>query len=114
MKRNAPFYVLTVMATVALSGCTAASRFEWGNYDEELYAYSKAPERGPQFEAALIKAIADGNKTKRLAPGLQAELGYLYLKDGKRDQAIEQFKAEIRDFPEATQFLNKIISEGSR
>ncbi len=114
MKLSPIIAAMCCTAALAVSGCATAPRFEWGNYDQELYAYSKRPERGPQFEAALVKAIAQGRKTNRLAPGLQAELGYLYLADGKSDAAIVQFEAEMRDFPESRSFLTKIVAEGAR
>jgi hypothetical protein len=103
---------LAALALAAgLSACATPSRFEFGSYDASLYVYSKKPEQIAVFERSLEQAIARGKATGRLAPGLQAELGYCYLKDGKKDAALAQFKAEMTDFPEARQFLSKIVAQ---
>jgi len=102
------------LVLLSLGGCaTTSSRFEWGGYDSALYAYSKHPDLRPGFETALRDAIAKGRAGGHLAPGLQAELGYLYLGEGKRDAAIAQFKAEMADFPESRPFLTKIIAQNA-
>ena len=103
----------TLLVSLGLAGCATPDRFEWGSYDSALYAYSKHPDHLPQFETALQDAIAKGRASGRLAPGLQAELGYLYLGEGKRADAIEQFKAEMADFPESRPLLTKIIAQNA-
>jgi hypothetical protein len=102
---------LAFVAGLGLAGCATTEPFEWGNYDASLYAYSKHPEQLPQFEKSLRDAIASGRAQGRLAPGLQAELGYCYLGEGKRAEAIEQFKAEMTSFPEATPLMNRVIAQ---
>ena len=96
---------------VATSACVPASRFEWGNYENTLYAYTKNPAGRPAYKAALVSAIERGRATNRVAPGLLAELGYLQLEDGEREAAIRSFEEEKRVFPEAAVFMTAIISK---
>jgi hypothetical protein len=98
-------------ALLGLSACATAETFEWGTYDAALYAYSKHPEQLPQFEKSLQAAIASGRNKGRVAPGLQAELGYCYLGEGKKVEAIAQFKAEMTSFPESSALMNRIIAQ---
>lgn len=100
-----------LLGCLGLSACVALSRFDWSGYDGALYAYSKHPDQLPAFERTLQDAITRGHANGRLAPGLEAELGYLYLGEGKRADAIEEFKAEMADFPESRTFLSKIIAQ---
>ena len=96
-----------------LAGCAVPARFDWGGYDSALYAYSKHPDQLAGFKETLLDTIARGRANGRLAPGLQAELGYIYLGEGNRVAAIEQFKAEMADFPESRPFLIKIIAQNA-
>ncbi len=98
-------------ALLILSACATAETFEWGNYDAALYSYSKHPEQLPQFEKSLQAAIASGRSKGRVAPGLQAELGYCYLSEGKNADAVVQFKAEMTSFPESSALMNRIITQ---
>lgn len=109
MKRVSALAV--VAAALSLSACATPSRFDFGSYDSSLFLYSKRPEQIAAFEHSLEQAIARGRATGRLAPGLQAELGYCYLKDGRKDAAVAQFKGEMADFPESRPFLSKIIAQ---
>jgi hypothetical protein len=98
---------------LCLAGCATPSRFEWGNYEGSLYAYAKRPDLRPQYRQSLEKAIADGRRTNRLAPGLLAELGYLDLEDGNTAEAVKLFQEEIQAFPESRTFLEGVISRAS-
>jgi hypothetical protein len=103
------------LAAIVLVGCTAvacapATRFEWGNYETTLYAYAKHPEARDAYRNALVAAIAKGQASNRVAPGLYAELGYLRLEDGDRDEAIRCFEQEMLLFPESAQFMSGVIA----
>ncbi len=113
MKASRSITRLSLVVAFALSGCATATAppFEFGNYDTGLYVYSKHPEKLPVFEEALTKAIEKGRESGRVAPGLQAELGYCYLHDGKRAEALAQFKAEMALFPESIPFLTSIVAQ---
>jgi hypothetical protein len=101
-----------IAASVALSvaACATPSRFEWGNYENSLYVYYKKPDARENYRKALIEAIERGEKSDRLAPGMYAELGFLFLEDGNNAEAISRFQKEMAAFPESRQFLGSIVS----
>ena len=102
---------VVLAAGLGLAACATPETFEWGSYDSSLYAYSKHPDQLAQFERTLQDTINRGRASGHLAPGLQAELGYCYLGEGKRSEAVAQFKAEMASFPESTPFLTRIIAQ---
>jgi hypothetical protein len=91
-----------------LSACAPQTRFEWGTYEPSLYAYYKNPSAQAEYENALVKAIAAGKKSNKIAPGLYAELGYLKLEEGKIAEAQANFDEEMRLFPESRFFLANV------
>jgi hypothetical protein len=99
-----------VAVVAALAGCAAPTRFEWGDYDNALYRYTKQPDAKPGFELALDGAIKAGRATNRLAPGLLAELGYLKLEEGKVAEAIEFFRQEMTAFPQSKVAMERVIA----
>lgn len=110
MKRYRRFLLAGIGLAAMLSGCATQSRFEWGGYEPALYAYAKKPDLRPSYRTALEKAVDQGRKTSRLAPGLLAELGYLSLEDGDTAQAIRLFEEEMTAFPESRVFLGGIVA----
>jgi hypothetical protein len=68
-----------------------------------------ATSRRSTYRATLEKAIAEGRRTSRLAPGLLAELGYLALEDGDNVQAVRLFEEEMIAFPESRGFLTGVV-----
>ena len=96
------------LSAMALSACAPRTRFEWGTYEPSLYAYYKNPSAQAEDEAALVKAIAAGRKSNKVAPGLYAELGYLKLEEGNVSEAQTNFDQEMRLFPESQFFLSNV------
>jgi hypothetical protein len=103
-------FIVAASLMLTLAACATPSRFEWGGYEGALYAYAKKPELRPRYREVLEKAIAEGRRTNRLAPGLCAELGYLALEDGDSAKAVEFFEAEMATFPESRPFLTNVVS----
>ena len=105
------FGTLALLAIVlAISACAPTSRFEWGAYEGTLYAYSKKPENRDAYRASLVSAIQRGEATNRVAPGLNAELGYIFMEDGQAAEAIQYFETEKRLFPESARFMDGVIT----
>ncbi|WP_370650350.1 DUF4810 domain-containing protein [Brevundimonas sp.] len=102
--------LLLIGAVLAVSACAPASRFEWGTYENTLYAYSKTPEAKEAYRNSLIAALRNGEASNRVAPGLNAELGYLYMEEGRTAEAIQYFEAEKRLFPESQRFMDGVIT----
>jgi hypothetical protein len=110
MKRPLGHLVTGVGLSLLLAACATPSRFEWGGYEGALYAYAKKPTLRENYRQALQKAVDEGKRTNRLAPGLLAELGYLSLEDGDTIHAVQFFEAEMQAFPESRVFLTGVIA----
>ena len=100
------FLLVTVMG---LTNCAPATRFDWGNYEDALYLYYKSPDQREVYKMALTDAIDRGRRANKIAPGVLAELGYLYQQDGDAGRARELFEEEMMRFPESRPFLIRII-----
>lgn len=104
--------ILAVAATAGLlTACaTPTGRFDWGNYESALYTYAKKPETRADYKAALQNAVERGRASNKVAPGLLAELGYLYMEDGDTAHAVALFEEEMTLFPESRAFLSGIVA----
>jgi hypothetical protein len=108
-------HVAALLAALAsLTACATPTGFYWGGYDQALYQYSRKPEAREAYAKALQAAIDQGRLQNRLAPGLQAELGFVRLEQGDAQAAIALFRAEAQSFPESTRFMNRVIESLSR
>jgi hypothetical protein len=110
MNRTIRSAFVVAVALGALCACAPTTRFSWGTYEDALYAYYKTPAQREEYREALIAAIERGRAGDKVAPGLLAELGYLYLEDGNLPRAQELFQEEMMRFPESRPFLTRIIS----
>lgn len=101
----------TLVAALSLTACASdKERFEWGRYESALYVYAKKPDKRADYKEALVDAIAKGRKKNRVAPGLLAELGYVYLEDGDMASALPLFEEEMKRFPESRAFLSGVVT----
>ena len=111
---------LTCLALFALllAGCnqpdTPRSLYYWdGTYNNSLYTYlnegGDVNEQISHLENLVQTSIQKGYK---VAPGLYAHLGLLYLNNGNLGVANANFDKEVENFPESREFINFI--KGSR
>ena len=101
--------MVLVIAAVATTACVQR-HYEWGGYDEALYRYYKDPAQADSFAEKLSLAIAQGETSGKIAPGLHAEYGYLLLAQGRSNDAVEQFETEKRHWPEAKVLMDRMIT----
>ena len=102
---------VALIAAIALSACAGdTGLYEWGAYEAKLYDYSKKPDKREDYRSALLIAVAKGTEKNRVAPGLNAELGFLFLEDGDFKTAASYFETEQQLFPDSAYFLNAVIS----
>jgi hypothetical protein len=100
---------------LALAGCATRSPplYQWGNYEELIYASYAAPGNVPPekqveiLEADYQKARAD---SRRMPPGWHAQLGFLYYQLGKGDQARQELMTEKAQFPESGVFVDRLLA----
>ena len=111
--RLIPTIVFSAISILGLTQCAPATRFSWGDYENSLYVYYKSPNEREVYKKALTDAVERGRQRNDIAPGLLAELGYLYLEDGDSVRATALFREEMQRFPESRPFLTRIIDRST-
>lgn len=100
---------------VALGGCAAQPLYQWGGYDQALYAAYKDPVKMEALRVQLEANIAGLEKSgQKVAPGLYAELGTLYLQAGSSDKAIGMYSRERDTWPESWGLMTAMIQNLER
>ena len=98
------------LAALLLGGCATQPLYQWGNYDSLLYQGYKDPTKMEAMKAALQNNIAESEKSgQKIAPGLYAELGTLYLQSGATDNAIVMYSHERDTWPESKGLMDAMI-----
>jgi len=103
--------VMAAAALLAVTGCaTQKGLYDWGGYSGLLYQNYKKPET---VAANLVKlqthvSAMEQGKAK-VAPGLYADLGTLYLQAGERDRALENYRKERAAWPESAGLMDSMI-----
>jgi hypothetical protein len=98
-------------------GCASKqeSLYVYGNYSESYYAAKKdlSADAALSLQKSIEYAIEhkDESLSGRVAPGMYANLGYIYLKSGNPSKAIENFKKEKSIYPEAAHFMDRMIKK---
>ena len=99
---------------ILLAGCGNASGprslYYWdGTYSSSLYSYlnedGDATEQISRLENLVQTSTQRGYK---VAPGLYAHLGLLYLNNGNLGAANANFDKEVENFPESREYINFI------
>lgn len=109
------FFPLAVVALLAGCAQKPQALYNFGGYSESYYAYEQEPseEKLLELQKAIEEAIAhaDQSVSKRVPPGMYANLGYIYLKQGNTDGAIHSFEKEKSIYPESAHFMDRIINK---
>ncbi|MGV6987564.1 DUF4810 domain-containing protein [Testudinibacter sp. P80/BLE/0925] len=99
-----------VLGAVLLTGCASNNDiYAWqGNdYSKSLYDYLNSnaaeTEQIATLESIVNRAESSG---KKVPPGLYAQLGLLYSKQGDLNKSQMYFNLEKSTFPEAAQYIN--------
>ncbi len=109
--------IAALVFAAALAGCAAPDLYEWGDYEPSLYALWCKPgsfDLGVEMarlEAEIRDAQAEG---RRVAPGLQAHLGWMHETAGDRAAATRWLEAEKRDYPDSTAFVDGLLSRAQQ
>jgi len=111
-------YIVMLLALVVFAGCASSEKtFYWGQYSSTLYDLKKNPdEKTLEAHKKGLVLIMDesGKKNKKVPPGVNAEYGYMLLKDGKEAEGMEYLDKETALYPESVVFIQRIKSEYSR
>ena len=92
--------------------CSQKTLYYWGKYPHTLYDYTKKLDIDSfdRHKEELENMINKSNRSNiRVAPGINAELGYMYLNSGDKKTAIQFFQNPMRCI-QASMWVYKIIS----
>lgn len=97
-------------ALLMLGGCAQKGLYDWGGYSGLMYQNYKKPESVPANLILLQTHVTalEGHSTK-VAPGLYADLGTLYLQAGDRVRAVENYRKERAAWPESAGLMDGMI-----
>ena len=103
------------VAMLTLSGCAQRGMYQWGGYDAMLYNSYKNPEKSADLRLGLEKHIGKMELAQqKVAPGLYAELGTLYLQAGDAEKAVEMYTKERDAWPESRGLMDALITNVSK
>lgn len=116
------FILAGIIASMGIVSCTSPKTlYAWNDYGETSYEYLKKQDENSKitFEESLnhlvnkeFKKRADRKSDlNKIAPGINADYGFLLLKNGKKQEAITYFKREIALYPESTVFMTRLIKK---
>lgn len=99
---------------LGLTGC-ATPLYKWGGYDDALYAAYKDVTKMEALRIKLEKHITEMEKSQmKVAPGLYAELGTLYLQAGSAEKAMAFYARERDTWPESRTLMSAMIQNLER
>lgn len=106
--------LLPLLGMLLLAGCASPYLYEWGDYDQWLYENYKNPKDDEELYVDLTALITryESRKnpgTKPMAPGLYAEYGFLLMRRGENERAIEYYNKEKALWPESIVFMDSMI-----
>jgi len=105
------FYFLIFLMSFLIFGCAAPKMYYWGDYSSSLHRCRKDATDGnflkhKQILENIVEESQKGNL--RVPPGVYAELGYIYFRQNKYDDAIKYFELEERIYPESKIFMQRL------
>ncbi|HEX5391982.1 MAG TPA: DUF4810 domain-containing protein [Rhodocyclaceae bacterium] len=105
-----------MIAALGLGGCvTQQGLYKWGGYDNMLYAGYKDPTQMEAMRVKLESHIGEMEKGgQKVAPGLYAELGTLYLQSGDATKATTLYARERDTWPESKGLMDSLIQSIGR
>ncbi len=107
--------LVPIIVACSVWGCKSTnSMYDYGEYSESYYAMVKEPtdESNAEWKTALEKIIQQSQKQAlRVPPGVYANLGYIHLKNGNPEKAVEFFEKEKNLYPEAKIFMDSLIQK---
>lgn len=103
--------IYAVIFGAALGGCAANKPlYDWGGYDDMLFKSYKSPEKAGEIRVQLENHIVLLETSKqRVAPGLYADLGTMFLQAGQREKAVMYFGRERDNWPESVGLMTAMI-----
>ena len=105
----------SLLCMLILTGCVTTRQYQWGSYENDLYAAYKDPARSEDLTLSLQSLISELESTKqKVPPGIYAELGTLYYQAGKLDDARALYEKERATWPESKGLMTALIQSIDR
>ena len=105
----------TFVAATLLGGCATPTMYKWGGYDALLYQSYKSPEKADAMRLGLESHVTSlENAKERVAPGIYAEIGSLYLQGGDTRKALIFYARERDAWPESRELMDALIRNTSK
>jgi hypothetical protein len=106
---------LALTAALLTGGCAAPTLYQWGSYDTLLYESYKYPDKVAVLRQGLETQVAAVEVAKqRVAPGLYAEIGTLYLQSGDSNKAVLYYTKERDSWPESRTLMDALIKNADK
>jgi hypothetical protein len=107
--------LLILLSVFFFMGCaTQKPMYSWGDYSSSLYKLKKDPcdESLIKHKQVLLKIMEDSKKNGlRVPPGVYCEYGYIFMKEGKANEALAYFDLEEKTYPESAVFMQRLKSQ---
>lgn len=106
-----------VVGVLLMSGCASQPKplYSYSDYSQCYYDSKKelTKDSALALQESIKRAIEDKENCRsgRVAPGMYANLGYIYLKEGKTKEAISSFEKEKAIYPESAHFMDRMIKK---
>jgi hypothetical protein len=110
-------FIITLSAAFLLSACSSGPKplYNYEDYSDTYYGAKKnmTEESSLELQKSIENAIENASESSsgRVAPGMYANLGYIYLKSGKSKEAIASFEKEKSIYPESAHFMDRMIKK---
>ncbi len=106
--------IFLTFCLLIIGGCAtiSESRLYWGNYSKTLYEYKKNPsaENLAKHKNELQTILVKSKEMKlRPPPGIQAELGSIYMNEKDQKTAISYFSLEAETYPESKTLISRLM-----
>lgn len=113
---NYRMLMVPALATMTmLTGCATQALYQWGGYDQALYAGYKDTTKMEELRIKLEAHLSEMERSKlKAAPGLYAELGTLYLQSGSSEKAMSFYAKERDSWPESRVLMTALIQNIGR
>jgi hypothetical protein len=106
------FYLLPVLASVFLAGCVSdTSLYYWGRAMNTRVGMVREPgeKSTDAHRQELMEVVAQSaEQSKSVPPGVYCELGYMFFKEGKIQDALRYYELEEQLYPESRVFMARL------
>lgn len=107
--------IIFALCCIALAGCKAKPTYYWGDYEGSLSATFKDPNALESVIADYEYTISEGERpSKKVPPGIYAELGTAYFQMNNLEKAETYYKKELATWPQSRGLMESMISNIQR